>query len=141
MSGSWVTSDDGVAGLVQAREQGHDLDAGLRIEVTGRFVGEQDRRIVDERAGDGDALPLTAGQFVGPWLMRCVSSTGSSAALARSSRSFFETPAYTSGSSTLWSAVARGSRLKVWNTKPISSLRMRASSLSFIWLTSLSLRR
>ena len=30
--------------LVQAREQGHDFDAGLRIEVTGRFVGEQDRR-------------------------------------------------------------------------------------------------
>ena len=35
----------------------------------------------------------------------------------------------------MWSAVARGSRLKVWNTNPISSLRMRASSLSFIWLT------
>src|SRR2546427_9463908 len=35
-----------------------------------------------------------------------------------------------SGSSTLWSALARGSRLNVWNTNPISLLRMRASSSS-----------
>src|SRR5439155_6626578 len=34
------------------------------------------------------------------------------------------------GSYTLCSAVARGSRLKVWNTNPISSLRMRASASS-----------
>src|SRR5438874_7959922 len=34
------------------------------------------------------------------------------------------------GSSTLCSAVARGSRLKVWNTNPISLLRMRASASS-----------
>jgi len=37
--------------------------------------------------------------------------------------------------------VARGSRLNVWKTNPISSLRMRASSLSFIWLTCFSLSR
>src|SRR5213596_27651 len=35
-----------------------------------------------------------------------------------------------SGSSTLCSAVARGSRLNVWNTKPISLLRMRARASS-----------
>src|SRR5487761_257548 len=40
-----------------------------------------------------------------------------------------------SGSSTLCSAVARASRLKVWKTKPISLLRMRASSSSFNSLT------
>src|SRR5216684_315092 len=34
------------------------------------------------------------------------------------------------GSSTLCSAVARGSRLKVWNTNPISLLRIRASASS-----------
>ena len=37
--------------------------------------------------------------------------------------------------------MARGSRLNVWNTNPISSFRMRASSLSFIWLTCLPFRR
>jgi hypothetical protein len=45
-------------------------------------------------------------------------------------------PAYTSGSSTLCSADARGSRLKVWKTKPISRLRTRASSLSLLLETS-----
>src|SRR6058998_694564 len=34
------------------------------------------------------------------------------------------------GSSTLCSALARGSRLNVWNTNPISLLRIRANSSS-----------
>ena len=58
--------DDGVAGGVEALEDGHDLDAGLRVEVAGRLVGEQDRRIVDERPGDRDALTLAARQLVRP---------------------------------------------------------------------------
>ena len=45
---------------VQPFEHPHDLDAGLRVEIPGRFVREQDRRIVDEGTGDGDALALTA---------------------------------------------------------------------------------
>jgi hypothetical protein len=66
----------------------------------------------------------------GRWSVRSPSSTRSSALRAASRRSFREASAYTSGSATLSSAVARGSRLKVWNTKPIFSFRMwdRASS-------------
>src|ERR1700728_1912073 len=41
-----------------------------------------------------------------------------------------------SGSSTFCRAVARASRLKVWKTKPISLLRMRASWSSSSSLTS-----
>ena len=52
--------DDGVAGLVQPGEQRHDLDAGLRVEVAGRFVGEQNRRVVDQGPGDRNPLALTA---------------------------------------------------------------------------------
>ena len=55
---------DGVALLVQALEQRHDFVAGRGIEVAGRLVRQQDRRIVHQRAGDGDALPLTAGKLV-----------------------------------------------------------------------------
>ena len=58
--------DDRVAGLVEPLEQRHDFDAGLRVEVAGRLVGEQDRRVVDERARDRDALALAARQLVGP---------------------------------------------------------------------------
>jgi hypothetical protein len=43
---------------MQAVEQGHDLGAGLRVEVAGRFIGQDDGRIIDQGAGDGDALPL-----------------------------------------------------------------------------------
>ena len=35
----------------------------LQVEVSGRFVGEDDAGIVGERAGDGDALLLPAGHF------------------------------------------------------------------------------
>ena len=54
----------GVALLIEAFEKRHDLFAGFGIEVTGRLVGQDDRRIVDQGAGDGDALALPAGEFV-----------------------------------------------------------------------------
>ena len=35
------------------------------VERTGRLVREQKLRLIDKRADDGDALPLSAGQFAG----------------------------------------------------------------------------
>ena len=43
---------------VQLAEQVHHGTAGAGIEVAGRFVGQHDRRSVDDRTGDGDALPF-----------------------------------------------------------------------------------
>ena len=37
----------------------------LGVEVAGRLVGQQQRRVVDERARDRDALLLAAGELVG----------------------------------------------------------------------------
>jgi hypothetical protein len=37
--------------------------AGCGIEAGGRFVKEDDLGVVDECEGDGEALPLTAGEF------------------------------------------------------------------------------
>ena len=57
---------DGDAALdVQALEQAHHLDAGPRVEVAGGLVGEQDRRVVDQRARNRHALLLAARQLVG----------------------------------------------------------------------------
>ena len=67
---------------------------------------------------------------LGRCCIRSFSPTRSSASAASPRRSLEPSPAYTSGSSTLCSAVARGSRLKVWNTNPISLLRIRASASS-----------
>ena len=57
--------DDGVAAMVELVEERHDLVAGLGVEVAGGLVGEDDRGAIDERAGDGDALALSAGELVG----------------------------------------------------------------------------
>ena len=57
--------DDGVAVGVELVEEGHDLVAGLGVEVSGGLVGEDDGGAVDEGAGDGDALALAAGELVG----------------------------------------------------------------------------
>src|SRR6266542_4313545 len=57
--------DDRVTALIQTLEQIHDLFAGFRIEITGRLVGQNNRRPVDERTRDGDALTLTAGKLIG----------------------------------------------------------------------------
>ena len=55
--------DHGVSGVVQPVEDVHDLRAGNGIEIARRFVGKDDVRIVHERAGDGDALFLSAGKL------------------------------------------------------------------------------
>ena len=39
-------------------EEVHDLVAGLLVEIAGRFVGQQQRRLLHERARDGDPLLL-----------------------------------------------------------------------------------
>ena len=56
--------DDGLAVLaVELLQQAEDLLGGLAVEVAGRLVADQQRRIGDDRAGDGDALLLAAGQL------------------------------------------------------------------------------
>ncbi len=54
---------DGVALLVEPLEQPHDFDTGRAVEVSGRFVGQQNGRIVHQRPGDGHALALSAGEL------------------------------------------------------------------------------
>ena len=50
--------------LVELLERPEDDLAGSGVEVAGRFVGEDQGRVVDEGARDGDALDLPAGEFV-----------------------------------------------------------------------------
>src|ERR1051325_2868541 len=57
--------DEGVALFRQFIKKGHDFRAGFGIEVACRLVGQEDGGIVDQRAGDGNALALAAGKFVG----------------------------------------------------------------------------
>ena len=43
----------------------HHLDAGLAVQGAGGLVGQEHVRVVDQGAGDGDALHLPAGQLRG----------------------------------------------------------------------------
>ena len=56
---------DGRALAMQVAQQVHHRFAVLRIQVSGRLVGQQDRRIAGQRARHGHALLLTAGELRG----------------------------------------------------------------------------
>ena len=56
--------DDGVALLRKRFEQRHDLLTGPGVEIARGFVGQNDGWIRHQRAGDGDTLALSAGEFV-----------------------------------------------------------------------------
>src|SRR3954453_22311375 len=59
--------DHRLAELVDgAAQQAEHLLGGVRVQVAGRLVGEQHGRPVHERAGDGDALLLAAGELGRP---------------------------------------------------------------------------
>jgi len=58
--------EDGLVELAAGlAEHGEDGIGVFRIEVAGGLVGEDDGRVGDEGAGDGDALLLAAGELVG----------------------------------------------------------------------------
>ena len=57
---------DGLAVFtVQQREQVENFVRRIPVQVTRRFVADQQRRVRDQRARDGDTLPLAAGEFTG----------------------------------------------------------------------------
>src|SRR5687767_3847826 len=58
-----VVSDDqnrGAEPHVKIPDERKNVDTGLRVQVSGRFVGEKNRRIHGERARNGNALALSA---------------------------------------------------------------------------------
>ena len=63
-SGSCVTSTSVVLrGAIDVEQQVDHLLPGRAVEIPGRLVGEQHRRVVGERAGDRDALLLAAREL------------------------------------------------------------------------------
>ena len=84
--------------------------AGALIQISGRFVGQQQRRIRRERARDGNALLLSAGKFTGT-MVRAIPKPTSSR-LARASADAFapDSPRIRNGMLTFSSAENSGSR-------------------------------
>lgn len=57
--------DDGLALSVELCEEIHDLASRDGVEIPGWFIRENDFRIIEEGAGDGDALLLSSGELAG----------------------------------------------------------------------------
>jgi hypothetical protein len=63
---SWVTTISVTPLAFRRFEQGDHLFAGVAVEVAGRLIGQNQRRLHDGGAGDRHALALAAGELVGP---------------------------------------------------------------------------
>ena len=50
--------------LVQAFKDGHDLAAGVGVEVAGRLIGKENPGLIHQGAGDGDALAFAAAEML-----------------------------------------------------------------------------
>src|SRR5260370_6989583 len=55
--------DDGGAVGIDVAQQLEDAASGTLVEIAGRLVCQQHRRLIDERTRDRDALLLAAGQL------------------------------------------------------------------------------
>ncbi len=53
------------AGAVDAIKELHDPHGGVGVEVSGRLVTDQERRVVDEGARNRDSLLLASGELIG----------------------------------------------------------------------------
>ena len=61
--------EDGCAeGLTRLRKAVDDRAGGLGIQIAGRLVGQNEQRVVDERAGDCGALLFAARDFGGVFI-------------------------------------------------------------------------
>jgi hypothetical protein len=109
---------------IECFEQVDHLFAGVAVEVAGRLVGQNQRRLHDGGAGDGDALALAAGKLVrlvvGAVFQAEILERLGDAALALG---WAAMPARVIGSAMFSAAVRRGTRWKLWKTKPIRVLR------------------
>ena len=103
---------------------------GPAVEIAGRLVGEQQVRLVRERARDRDALLLAAGQLPGPVLWRSAEAhrfeeAGCRARPARhAARRRTSSPARRSRA-----ALIVETRLNDWKMMPTFCRRWRLSSM------------
>ena len=112
---------------VERLQEREHLEARPGVEVAGRLVGQEERRVGDQGPGDRDALLLAAGELVGRVVDPVVEADRARArpgALAPSSRG--RSRGTEGAARTFSSAVVRGSRLNPWKMKPMSRLRTMA---------------
>ena len=107
-----VGGDEGGAAFAadQLQEFGEDDVGGSLVEVAGGLVGQDQRRLVGERAGDGDALLLAARELGRAMVEPLGEAERPSNCSARSRAASGSAPRTSCGRITFSSAVNSGSR-------------------------------
>ena len=126
-SRSWVTTMIVDPAAMQLEQQLDDRRRRRRVEVSGRLVGEHERRFTDDRTRDRDSLTFAARHLrwsvvqsmAEPDVLQCLNraAPGARAADSRGTRS---------PEATLSTASAPSSRWNCWNTKPSRAARRPA---------------
>ncbi len=137
---SWVTSTIVLPCLCSLSNSAM-ISTPLTIQSAGGLIGQQNRGIVDQCAGDRDTLPLPAGKLARLMHHPLLQIDSSCNVSRRAVRHALGEPRINQRKfHGMQRGVARESRLNVWKTNPISLFRMRASSSSSISLTSFPAR-
>ena len=117
---SWVTQIMVMPSGQLDHDVQHLLDH-LGIEGGGRLVEQHELRVHAERAGDGDALLLAAGELARIFVRLLGDPDALEIFMAASSASAFGILRTQIGASVQFSSTVRcGKRLKCWNTMPTS---------------------
>ena len=113
---------------MQRMEQVDDLGTGAPVEVAGRLIGQQHRRLGHQRSGDRGALAFTARQPAGT-MLAAVRQADSLQALscAAASRTLQTRLGTAAARATLSSALIVSTRWNCWKTKPIIEPRIADS--------------
>ena len=125
-----VVRDDQGCGVFgdECADELHDLERGRAVERGRDLVADEQRRPARQRAGDCDALALTARELARAMIDAIGKANAPSAARATGRATWRGRPRRRSTSATFASAVRAGNRLSAWNTKPTCSRRTRAFS-------------
>src|SRR5204862_166901 len=120
--------DDRDALTVQLLQEDENVDAGPRVEVPRRLVGQQHRGVVDERARDRDTLLLSSGELarmmVGP-----IGEPDRGQPLVRDGAPFFFPPLPAMPTTTSWPSLRSPSRTSV----ALPSVRPSVSATGRSW--------
>ncbi len=113
----------GDAGAGELAHDIEDLADHFRVEGRCRFVEEQDSRLHGERAGDRDALLLTARKLTRKFFRLFGDADAGEQSRALRSASASDVPRTRIGATmTFFKTVMCGKRLKDWKTMPTSAL-------------------
>ena len=109
--------------VLEPAEDPVDLVAGLRVELAGRLVGQDEDRVLDQGPGDRHPLLLAARQLVGPMVEPVAQADLAQAARRPARVCSAVTPRGRNGTSTFSTAVRLLIRLNDWKMNPTWSRR------------------